>query len=208
MHTLKGVHYDIDTFAAAPDVTVRRTLQALACGLGWEWRTYDVSTAYLQADATSDEDRIPLIYPKGMAKYDYRGNELRGVLISNLYGHPAAGARWAKTRDTWILDFFNNEETSRGWRVYQCHSDPCLFVFDSPDHVTSLVLIYVDDVDSVGPDDAHLKYIRDVYKLGLLGSVRSRASLVLRLLRAEYLVRVQAVHRCRGGPSSVGAETI
>ena len=39
-----------------------------------------------------------------MAKYDYRGNELRGVLISNLYGHPAAGARWAKTRDSWILD--------------------------------------------------------------------------------------------------------
>jgi hypothetical protein len=55
---------------------------------GWERRTYDVSTAYLQADATSDEDRIPLIYPRGMAKYDYRGNELRGVLISNLYGHP------------------------------------------------------------------------------------------------------------------------
>ena len=156
------MHYT-DTFAAAPDVTVSRTLQALACGLGWERRTYDVSTAYLQADATSDEDRIPLIYPKGMAKYDYRGNELRGVLISNLYGHPAAGARWAKTRDTWILDFFNNEETSRGWRVYQCHSDPCLFVFDSPDHVTSLVLIYVDDVDSVGPDDTHLKCIRDCF---------------------------------------------
>ena len=56
--------------------------------LGWERRTYDVSTAYLQADATSDEDRIPLIYPRGMARYDYRGNELRGVLISNLYGHP------------------------------------------------------------------------------------------------------------------------
>ena len=62
---VKGVHYT-DTFAAAPDVTVSRTLQALACGLGWERRTYDVSTAYLQADATSDEDRIPLIYPKGI----------------------------------------------------------------------------------------------------------------------------------------------
>ena len=46
---VKGVHYT-DTFAAAPDVTVSRTLQALACGLGWERRTYDVSTAYLQAD--------------------------------------------------------------------------------------------------------------------------------------------------------------
>ena len=30
-------------------------------------------------------------------------------------------------------------------------------------HVTSLVLIYVDDVDSVGPDDTHSKYIRDCF---------------------------------------------
>ena len=33
-------------------------------------------------------------------------------------------------------------------------------------------------------------------------------SLVLSLLRAEYLVRVQAVHRCRGVPSNVGAEIV
>ena len=46
------------------------------------------------------------------------------------------------------------------------------------------------------------------YKLGLLGSVRSRASLVLRSQRAEYLVRSQAVHRCRGGPSNVRAEIV
>jgi hypothetical protein len=39
-----------------------------------------------------------------------------------------------------------------------------------------------------------------VYKLGLLGSACSRASLVLPPVRAEYLVRSQAVHRCRESP--------
>ena len=47
-----------------------------------------------------------------------------------------------------------------------------------------------------------------MYKLGLLGSVRSRASLVLRSLRAEYLVRAQAVHRCRGLPCGAGEEIV
>ena len=56
---IKGVHYT-DTFAAAPDVTASRTLQALACGLKWERLCYDISTAYLQAKAELG-DQIPLI---------------------------------------------------------------------------------------------------------------------------------------------------
>ena len=47
-----------------------------------------------------------------------------------------------------------------------------------------------------------------VYKLGLLGSARSRASLVLPPPRAEYLVRAQAVHRCRGLPCGAGEEIV
>ena len=47
-----------------------------------------------------------------------------------------------------------------------------------------------------------------MYKLGLLGSVRSRASLVLPPPRAEYLVRAQAVHRCRGLPCGAGEEIV
>eukprot|EP01043_Picozoa_sp_COSAG02_P014169 COSAG02_NODE_579_length_20073_cov_2118.572745_9_plen_95_part_00 len=47
-----------------------------------------------------------------------------------------------------------------------------------------------------------------VYKLGLLRSARSRASLVLPLPRAEYLVRSQAVHRCRGLPCGAGEEIV
>jgi hypothetical protein len=47
-----------------------------------------------------------------------------------------------------------------------------------------------------------------VYKLGLLGSVRSRTSLVLPPLRAEYLVTVQSVHRCRGLPCGASAEIV
>jgi hypothetical protein len=67
---IKGVHYT-DTFAAAPDVTASRTLQAIACGLKWERLCYDISTAYLQAKAELG-DQIPLIYPAGMQSYDYR----------------------------------------------------------------------------------------------------------------------------------------
>ena len=47
-----------------------------------------------------------------------------------------------------------------------------------------------------------------MYKLGLLGSARSRASLVLPPPRAEYLVRAQAVHRCRGLPCGAGEEIV
>ena len=45
-------------------------------------------------------------------------------------------------------------------------------------------------------------------KLGLLGSALSRASLVLPPPRAEYLVRAQAVHRCRGLPCGAGEEIV
>ena len=47
-----------------------------------------------------------------------------------------------------------------------------------------------------------------MYKLGLLGSARSRASLVHPPPRAEYLVRAQAVHRCRGLPCGAGEEIV
>ena len=47
-----------------------------------------------------------------------------------------------------------------------------------------------------------------MYKLGLLGSARSRASLVLPPPRAEYLVRAQAVHRCRGLPCGAVEEIV
>ena len=103
---IKGVHYT-DTFAAAPDVTASRTLQALACGLKWERLCYDISTAYLQAKAELG-DQIPLIYPAGMQSYDYRGRETRGLLLTQLYGHPSAAQAWSKTRDEWILSFFND----------------------------------------------------------------------------------------------------
>ena len=158
---IKGVHYT-DTFAAAPDVTASRTLQAIACGLKWERLCYDISTAYLQAKAELG-DQIPLIYPAGMQSYDYRGRETRGLLLTQLYGHPSAAQAWSKTRDEWILSFFNDPISGCGWRCRNCLSEPCLFVFEAPDGVTSLSLIYTDDCDTVGPSMVHLDWIKQCF---------------------------------------------
>ena len=34
-------------------------------------------------------------------------------------GHPSAAQAWSKTRDEWILTFFNDEKTGCGWRCRQ-----------------------------------------------------------------------------------------
>eukprot|EP01051_Picozoa_sp_SAG22_P023566 SAG22_NODE_6135_length_894_cov_0.860377_1_plen_121_part_10 len=56
--------------------------------------------------------------------------ELCGLLIRSLPGHPASGRRWTQARDAWILEFFN----SNAWTGWQLIYDPCWFVLHAPDH--------------------------------------------------------------------------
>ena len=66
----RGVHY-FNTFAAAPNTTTTRTLQALSVKHNLVSICFDVSTAYLWGDML-DEEKIPVQYPKGIGRTTLR----------------------------------------------------------------------------------------------------------------------------------------
>ena len=86
---------------------------------------WDVKTACLNAECAPSE-RVPLKYPPEIRQYKTDSNEVKhelfGMLLKNLYGHPAAARNWSKTRDLWIDKTFN----PNGYACKKCPSDECV----------------------------------------------------------------------------------
>ena len=84
------------------------------------------------------------------------------VLIRNLYGHPAAGRHWEKTRNKGLMDDFHNKGP---WTIKQCTKEHCLFIntLKKP-HGTEKVyaLIHADDCDMIGDND---EILMEVYNI-------------------------------------------
>ena len=184
----QGVHYD-KTFAASPNQHSMRLMQALLVKHKWKRRSFDITQAYLHADL--DKDRyISVKYPPGFEQYktDKEGNHivdshgrlipLYCVIAKNIYGLPSGSRNWNKHRDEFILDTYNKDVTintdttsiTYRWSCHRCLMDPCLFRFKRSivtrdgslsSTVTSIALIYTDDVDMIGDDDDMMKYVRD-----------------------------------------------
>ena len=87
------------------------------------------------------------------------------VIRKSLYGHPAAGRRWAETRDQFILTHFN--ETHDSW-MYTCRrmlGEPCMFyiqrhhIHDVSKCHTTIMLIHTDDADMIGESEEMFDFI-------------------------------------------------
>ena len=121
----QGVNY-WETFSATPNAATERILMFLVAQLGLFWAALDVSTAYLFGKV-EERERVPCRMPKELRTYDpVTGEETYPILIGALYGHPVAGLRWAKRRDTFLTSgAFNNKI----WSCRKCRYDGALFVF-------------------------------------------------------------------------------
>ena len=121
----QGVNY-WETFSATPNAATERILMFLVAHLGLHWAALDVSTAYLFGKV-EERERVPCRMPKELRTYDpVTGEETFPILIGALYGHPVAGLRWAKRRDTFLTSgAFNNKI----WSCRKCRYDGALFVF-------------------------------------------------------------------------------
>ena len=186
----QGIHYD-KTFAASPNQHSMRLMQALLVRNKWHRRSFDISQAYLHANLDKDRFisvKYPQGFEQ--FKRDEQGNHvvdtngrlipLYCVISKNIYGLPSGARNWSLHRDKFILTEFNktitttcpntSTTTTYKWTCHRCLMDPCLFKFTrsrvNPDGtitgtLTSIALIYTDDVDMIGDDDDMMKYVRD-----------------------------------------------
>ena len=72
---------------------------------------FDISITYCNAELPENQ-KIAIRYPNRLQRFktiDGKRQELFMVLIRNLYGHPAAGRHWEKTRNKGLMDDFHNK---------------------------------------------------------------------------------------------------
>ena len=143
-YLIKGVHFD-NVFAAAPNTSTGRIVQALCVGLNWKNVCWDITAAYCHSE-TRDTEKFPVRYPVGLRRTDPKtGEELYCLLERNLYGSPVGARRWMETLTSWIVTHFNSSE----WSVRRTRADPCLFVFKRSTGHRALIVIHTDDCDCI-----------------------------------------------------------
>ena len=139
-----GHDYVYETYAATPDLTTTRLMQALMVRFGWTPMAFDIKMAYINADIPEDE-QVPIQFEKSLRRYDKNGNELYKLLQKCLYGSPTATRRYTQMRDEWMLQHFN----SNGWSCKQMTNDKSMFKFVSPQGSISIATVHSDDVDMI-----------------------------------------------------------
>jgi hypothetical protein len=139
-----GFDHTYETYAATPDLSTTRIMQALMVLYGWKPLAFDIKMAYINADIPLEE-QVPVQFEKSMRKYDKNGNELFRILRKCLYGSPTATRRFTQMRDAWMLEYFNKD----GWSCKQIRCDRSLFKFVSPEGNVSLATVHSDDVDMI-----------------------------------------------------------
>ena len=139
-----GFDHTYETYAATPDLTTTRLMQALMTLLKWTPIAFDIKMAYINSDIP-DEEQVPVQFEKALRQYDEKGNELFRILRKCLYGSPTASRRFTQMRDAWMLEHFN----TNGWSCTQMQCDRSLFKFTSPDGHICLATLHSDDVDMI-----------------------------------------------------------
>jgi hypothetical protein len=123
---------------------------------------------YLQADRDKCT-QVTLRLPQGFRTNDSSGNELFGILHSNLYGNPEAAFTWMQTLVRWMMDTFNAD----CWSATMCCTDSAICVIHDPHGITAFVVTYVDDCLAYSPSDDVLKFIQDKYNARFGVTVRN-----------------------------------
>ena len=103
-----------------------------------------------------DSEKVPLRYPEGLRPKRFNPEtgqyeELFGLLVKNLYGHPAASRNWGIARDKWIHDTFSEGgcKNTEGYKLHQLKTDGCMFKITDKGGQITIMVIHTDDVDSV-----------------------------------------------------------
>lgn len=186
-----------ESYANAPNTIATRFIQAIACGCVCKSKApwlknrqkkrfaADISTAFLHSILEKHEQFICML-PDGCEIFNSKGERCRYVAVfRGQYGTPASGYYWQRTRDTWILSYFNpapgshaaaqsKSKTSAAkasnfaptpcseceWNCRQCPLEPCMFIFTNVTNETvTHILIHVDDMDVVADSELDVEYI-------------------------------------------------
>ena len=145
-------------------------MQATRLKYKWKAKCFDIKQAYCWAESELGQ-LIALKYPKGFERYGEHGEPLYMVCRKNLYGHPAASRNWSRTRDEFILKYFNTGE----WSCHKCVMDPSMFYLTRDQligngsdgknaetiHSEAMMIMNTDDCDMIGSNDSILQAILD-----------------------------------------------
>ena len=149
----QGIHFD-KTYSSTPIQHTTKILQAIMVKHKLHRLAFDIKQAYCQADMPEGQ-QIAVRYPEGFRRYDDKtGEEQFLVLRKNLYGAPQAGRLWEKERNKVLMQVFSQQ----GWTIKRSRKDPCLFLI-TKGRIRTWILIWTDDVDMVGEDEAVLQEI-------------------------------------------------
>ena len=119
-----GRDHVFETFAATPDLSSTRLMQALMCLYGWTALAFDIRQAYCNADVGPGE-AIPIQFEPELQTYNEAGEPTYRVLRKALYGLNTSCRRYTEMRNKWMLEHFNED----GWKCKQMDSDPSVFRF-------------------------------------------------------------------------------
>jgi hypothetical protein len=153
----RGTHF-MDTYSHSPETSLRRAVMAMALILKWHNKVWDIGTFYLHADRDKCV-KLAVRLPRGFRQKNADGEELLGCLHSVIYGSAPAGRYAQQTLQAWMMSRFNMD----GWTVRQSEVDQSISFVRDPNESLAVVITYVDDVDTYGPDEAMLGVMLKAY---------------------------------------------
>lgn len=139
-----GKDHVYETYAATPDLTSTRLMQALMCLHDWTPLAFDIKQAYCNADVAPGE-AIPIQFEPELQTYNAQGEPTYRILQKALYGMNTSCRRYTEMRNAWMLEHFNSNE----WQCKQMECDPSVFRFTNPDGKLAIATVHSDDADLV-----------------------------------------------------------
>ena len=154
---IKGVHFDGKTFSPTPNQHTNKLLMALVAGEDLEILSFDISLAYTWGERDPANypggTKIALSYPPGLRRWNAAGEELFMVSHRSHYGLGPAGRTWFNTRQSKLLQMFNNDH----WQSFVCTTEPCcMTLVHFPDGVPSDFKLRTIDMSVTDIDDTKL----------------------------------------------------
>lgn len=124
-----GRDYD-ETWAPVPNAASTRVLLAMAAAKDWEVHHVDIRTAFLNADMDKE---LYIELPDGITE-KFPGKV--GLVLKAMYGSKQASNLWSK-----LLD-----KKMSGEGAHRSDADPCVYVWETPEHGKVFLLVHVDDI--------------------------------------------------------------
>ena len=137
----QGIDY-FDTFASVAKFNTMRTLIALAAKLGWNIHQYDAWTAFLHEELEEEEY---MTIPSGYKVTDC--NDMVCRMKKTLYRLKQSPRMW----------FGKLTRFMHGMNYTHSNDDHTMFFQFNPEGKQMILIVYVDDIISIGDDDEGIK---------------------------------------------------